>query len=546
MISKIIFALLILSKFLFSNITFNEISESAGVSFPMNAMGVCLFDYNNDGWDDIFVANQEGDDLLFQNNGDMTFEEISVEAEVHTSGASKIALPADYDADGYLDLFVGVANNLSKLYHNEGNGTFIETSIDVGIQHNGNINGGSWGDYNDDGWIDLYIVNFGQQNFLYENNNGSFEDITQDVGAQGPMNDLNMMAVFFDYNNDGVMEILGTQDGYRGNYLLEMQMYGLYANIASQNNILANDLLQGMGMTISDYNRDGWLDVYFSNLHQNMLFRNNGNNSFTDVSLETGAQDPFASMTWGTNFLDADNDGWQDIYNNNLSGFAGVGNTFFKNLGDGTFIEAASDVGLFSFNNGYGSAVSDLDHDGDIDIIAVGHSNSNGLLLYRNDTPLENHWSDIILSGNYPNNHAIGVMLNVWTEDEMQTSYIHAGCSYLSQDSFTQHFGLGIYDSIDSVVVHWPSQTTHYYNIPSGLIVTLFEDSICYPSGDTTFDNTLDILDIVACVSYIISDFVFDEYQLCLSDMTQDNQTDILDIVAMVNIVVNQSTLIKF
>ncbi|NOZ08885.1 MAG: hypothetical protein GXO91_08450 [FCB group bacterium] len=537
-VSAIIYCSLTL---LFSGIQFSEISETAGLATPIQGKGVCVFDYNRDGLDDIFVANHSGDDLLFRNDGGLTFTEIGNSAGVFSTGASQLGLAADYDADGDLDLFVGVTNARCSLYRNEGNGSFSEVSAEVGLIHEGNVLGGSWGDYNDDGWPDLYIVDFGGQNYLFENTGGSFLDVTGETGAQGPMNDLCMMATFFDFDNDGDFEILGTQDGYRGNYLLEMQVYGLYANLAAETGIQAMESLQGMGLTIADYNRDGWFDVYFSNLHQNMLFRNNGDRTFSDVSAESNAQDPFFSMTWGTVFFDADNDGWLDIYNNNESGFGNIGNTFFHNLGDGTFQEMGDTAGLESFNSGYGAAAADFDGDGDQDIIAVGYDDENGIEFYRNDTTPASDWLEIDLAGAVPNRYALGVRLVLWSGGEQQADFIQSGNGFLSQNSFTKHFGLGESSAVDSVIVYWPGGSTCYEGLPVNREITLTEGMDCYPNGDLNSDADLDILDIVLLVSYLTGDIQLNTDQECLADANQDFAVDILDIVTFIGEILARS-----
>ncbi len=525
----------------FSEILFSEISEVSGLAAPVQGKGVCVFDYDQDGLDDIFVANHSGDDRLFRNAGELFFTEVSGQAGVASAGASQIGLAADYDADGDPDLFVGVTNAQCRLYRNEGNGTFTEVSTEAGLIHEGNVLGGSWGDYNGDGWPDLYIVDFGGQNYLYENTGGNFLDVTGETGAQGPMNDLCMMAVFFDFDNDGDFEILGTQDGYRGNYLLEMQVYGLYANLAAETGILAMESLQGMGLTVADYNRDGWFDVYFSNLHQNMLFRNNGDRTFSDVSAESNTQDPFFSMTWGTVFFDADNDGWQDIYNNNESGFGSISNTFFHNLGDGTFQEMAEATGLDSFNSGYGTACADFDGDGDQDIIAVGYDDENGIEFYRNDTSPAGNWLEVSLTGNAPNRLALGVRLALWSGGDQQAAFIQSGNGFLSQNSYTKHFGLGENSDVDSLIVYWPSGSTCYEGLPVNRSITLMEGLACYPDGDLNDDAALDILDVVILVSALIGDSQLNTEQECLADANQDFAVDILDIVTFIGEILGRS-----
>ncbi len=514
---------------------FSEISAEAGVQAQIQARGVCVFDYNNDGFADIFVTNHQGDDLLFRNDGNMSFTEVGETAGVSNSGASQVAVAADYDADGDTDLFVGVSNNLSKLYRNDGDGMFTEVSMETGLIHTGNVFGGAWGDYNNDGKPDLYIANLGDRNYLFENTGGSFIDVTFDVGAQGPMNDLCMQAIFLDYDDDGDMEIIGTQDGYRGNYLLSMQMYGMYANIASEANIVAADVLQGMGIISGDYDRDGWFDLYVTNLNENLLFRNNGDGTFSNVSQTANVQDQPMSMAWGTVFIDADNDGWLDIFSNNESGFGGVPSSFFYNNGNGTFIETSMSAGLYLYNSGYGCAAGDFDSDGDQDLVVVGYDVDNGVLLFENDTQIGNHWLQIRLKGNPPATESIGTVVEVWSDGMLMKDMVTAGSGFCSQNSFDLQFGLGEKTAVDSIIIHWPSGDRTYFPDEIDRLYQIRENDYCIPTGDITGDHALDILDIVAAVAYILYDMALDDTQICQSDLNNDGITDILDVLRMVN-----------
>ncbi|MFQ6609887.1 MAG: FG-GAP-like repeat-containing protein [Fidelibacterota bacterium] len=524
---------LLLISILNSQVQFTDITELSGVQSYVQGRGVCVFDFNNDGQDDFFVCNHQGDDLLYQNSGGMTFSNIAESAGVSSSGQSQVAVAADYDADGDLDLFVGVTNNLSKLYRNNGNSTFLEVSLEVGIIYTGNILGAAWGDYNNDGWVDLYIANFGGRNYLFQNNEGIFTDVTFEVGAQGPMNDFCMQAIFIDFDNDGDQEILGTQDGYRGNYLLSMQMYGMYANIAGQANILAYEILQGMGVMAGDYNRDGWFDLYFTNLHENILFRNDGDGTFTNVSEESNSQDQQNSMAWGSVFIDSDNDGWLDIFSNNESGFGNVPTSYFHNLGDGTFEDLTQESGLYLFNSGYGSAISDLDNDGDSDLLVIGYDTESGVILFRNDSNGGN-WIQINLDSAGNNRDQIGTVIDVWAQGIIQRKVIHAGSGFCSQNSFTQNFGLGESQLVDSLIIHWMDGMTTYYPFEINHVFEISEGELCIPYGEVTNDHALDILDIVAMVSNIMGYLEFTPLQDCQADQNVDGAIDVSDVILLV------------
>ena len=519
----------------FTQPQFVEISEVAGVQSAIQGRGVCIVDINNDNLDDFFVCNHSGNDKLYLNEDNFQFMDISEESGTAYSGASQVAVAADYDADGFIDIFVGVSNNLAKLYRNNGDNTFTETSFDVGLIYTGNILGAAWGDYNNDGWLDLYIANFNERNYLFENNSGVFTDVTFEVGAQGPMSDLCMQAIFLDYDEDGDTEIIGTQDGYRGNYLLTMQPNNMYSDIAGMVGIEADDILQGMGVMAGDYNRDGRFDLYFTNLHENILFRQDDNGMFTDVSEESGTQDLPMSMAWGSSFFDADNDGWLDIFSNNESGFGGVPTSFFHNLGDGTFTDIAINSGLYLWNSGYGCAIADFENDGDTDLIAVGYDVENGILLFENQSPQRN-WLEFRLSGNIPNRFAIGSVITLWTNNgEQQKQVLQAGTGFCSQDSYTINFGLNELTSVDSLVIKWPSDQITYFPMEINTLISINENQVCIPYGEVNGDFSIDVLDIVAVVAYILDSLNFDELQGCQADLNQDNSIDVLDVVIIVS-----------
>ena len=454
--------------FVFGQPYFTNITNMSGMTYDIRGEGVCIFDFNNDGFEDVFICdNNSGSNLLFKNLGNMQFEEVSFAVGITTSSSTRLPIAADFNNDGCLDLFIGALSSNSFLYKNNCDGTFIDVTSQSGIVTNGGIRGGAWSDINLDGFVDLYIGRLTETNYLFKNNgDGTFVDIAQNVNASGPQNNGLVMGLsFVDYDNDGDQDLFITQDNNLGNILLRKEDSGIFIDLSIPSSV--NLPVMGMGVAIGDYNRDGWFDIYTSNLYENSLLMNSPEGEFYDVADSAGVQDIPGSMAWGTFFFDADNDGWLDIFNNNESGFGNVPNSFFKNHGDGTFEDLSASSGLQSYNNGIGSAYGDLDNDGDLDIIAVGHPSPDGsIILYRNDTPMQN-WVQFKVDGEGAQNinsdpYAIGSKLILYTSSGIQISTIFAGNSYCSQNSFIQHFGLGSDTAIDSLIVYWPNTTEKY------------------------------------------------------------------------------------
>ncbi|MFQ6677489.1 MAG: FG-GAP-like repeat-containing protein [Fidelibacterota bacterium] len=447
-------------------IYFTNLTSEAGMNYNISGEGVCIFDFDNDDLEDVFVCDRNnGSNLLFHNLGSMEFEEVSFAVGITTSAETRLPLAADYNNDGYLDLFIGAMKGNSFLYRNNGDGTFSDVTVRSGIVTNGGLEGGAWNDVNNDGWIDLYVGRLTEFNYFFKNNgDGTFTDFAQNINAAGPQNGGLVMGLgFFDYDNDGDDDLFLTQDNNRGNILLRKEESGVFSDISASAGVILP--VMGMGVALGDYNRDGWIDVYTSNLYENSLLQNSPQGYFYDVADLTGVSDIPGSMAWGTFFFDADNDGWLDIFNNNQSGFGDVPNSFFRNLQNGSFEDLSQSSGLQSYNNGIGCAYGDLDNDGDLDIIAAGHSYSDGsVLLYRNDSP-SNNWVQFLLQSNEGDPFAIGAKIIIYTQSGSQFSQVAAGNGYCSQNTLRQHFGLGDEIDIDSVVVNWPDGEREFFDV---------------------------------------------------------------------------------
>ncbi|MBA65768.1 MAG: hypothetical protein CMG55_08210 [Candidatus Marinimicrobia bacterium] len=448
---------LFIFNFLSGEILFTDISDNAGVSFSGMSEAVCVFDYNNDGLDDILFTTRNGGTIhLYENSGGMNFTDVSIESNLGVVMEARTAVAGDYDNDGDLDLFIGATIGESKFFRNNGNGTFQDITNLTGINISEQVRGCTWFDFDQDGFLDLYIGLLYEPNLLFKNNaDGTFVDIAQTVGATGPFSAGIIMGLgAIDYDRDGDQDIFITQDNNNGNILLENQGNGYFLDISQSSQ--TNLQVMGMGVAFGDINRDGFFDFYTTNLYENSLLLNSSDGTFTDISFSSGTQDIPGSMGWGTFFFDANNDGWLDIYNNNETAFGGVYNSLMINQGDLTFSMLGESCGAILANNGYGSSFSDFDHDGDLDMILVGHSSNIGSInLLQNDSDNLN-WIILNLEQAQGNLFAVGATVELYHGTNYQLNYVSAGNGYCSQNTLDVHFGLDDMTYVDSVIVTWP------------------------------------------------------------------------------------------
>ena len=447
---------------------FTDITIDTGILFSGVSEGVCVFDYNNDGMDDILFTTRNGSsNHLYRNEGNMIFMDVSFESNIGVTMEARTAVAGDFDNDGDLDVFIGATVGESMLFENTGEGTFQDITDISGINISDQVRGSSWVDHDKDGFLDLYVGLLYEPNKLFKNNgDGTFVDVAQNIGAAGPLTAGIIMGLgFIDYDRDGDQDLFITQDNNNGNILLRYEDYGAYTDVSAISQI---DLdVMGMGVAFGDIDRDGLFDFYTTNLYENSLLLNSISGVFLDISTSSGTEDIPGSMGWGTFFFDANNDGWVDIYNNNETAFGGVINSLMINQGDQTFNMLNYESGAVINNNGYGSAFSDFDQDGDLDMILVGHPSSSGSInLLRNDSDPQN-WIMFKLSQLEQNIYGVGSTIELYHGNTRQLNFIGAGNGYCSQNTLNVHFGLGQETIIDSVIVFWPDGISESF---SGLV----------------------------------------------------------------------------
>ncbi len=490
----------------------NEIKKSGIIAGPYqgraltNHSGIAWGDYDGDGHLDVLVSR--GVVTLYKNNGDGTFTDVTEKAglkDIIGTGA----FFGDYDNDGCPDIYFSGSN---RLVHNNCNGTFTDVTQKAGIKSSNSGRGASWVDYDGDGFLDLYVTNYGssevtadkyiyfsEPNVLYHNNHdGTFTDVTKKAGVEG-VNNCNMdgpekghidsrngpykesfQPVWFDYNNDGWPDLfIATDAGISPLY--KNNGDGTFTNVTKEAGLCR--LGSGMGVTVGDYNNDGNMDIYVTNILANYLWQNQGNGTFREVAAEAKVSD-FDSLGWGTSFLDYDNDGNLDLYV--VNGIAkdatyktyegGKIDRLYKNNGKGSFLEVAGMEGILGNYNKEPVAIADYNEDGFLDIFVVSgrYEENHHYSLYTNQGN-SNSWLTIKLIGTKSNRDAIGARIILKANGKTQTREIINGSSFLSQNSPWQTFGLGKSKKIDSIEVRWPSgkkQVLENINVKQTLTIT--------------------------------------------------------------------------
>ena len=476
--------------------------------------GAAWIDYDNDGDSDLVVGTTP-----FRNNGDGTFTN-----EADTSGLESIREPSadavfdDYNNDGCQDMYrVGYETENSQgqkdsLYKNNCNGTFSDVTAEAGISDAYHGWGAAWADYNNDGFDDVYVANWGitpkdgpyvfEPNLLYRNNgDGTFADVTDVTGVEGfpRCEKLRQMLrgnykdlfesrvkpayqpIWFDYNNDRLPDLFVATDTFLSP-LYRNRGDGTFSDVTEEAGLCK--LGTGMGVTVGDYDNDGYLDLYVTNTGKNYLWHNMGDGTFREVAEETGVAD--TGLGWGTGFFDYDNDGYLDLaVINGASGRParyepGIKQNEFdelyRNNGDGTFSTVTGPAGISGNDFKRGAAFGDYNNDGFVDFfVATFDTDSAEHRLYTNRTT-RNHWLSILLVGTKSNGNAVGARITLKSGGLSQMREITAGDSFLSQSSFVQTFGLGKHTLVDQLEVAWPSGArTKLLNIAVDQKITITE-----------------------------------------------------------------------
>jgi len=501
---------LFFSNILCSQIAFEDVASYIGVDYSYGDSeyggGVSFADFNNDGWDDITYASEDGAQVYFFKNNNGVFNLVTLNG-ISNTYKTKQVIWIDYDNDGDKDLFATAIEGINQFYRNDGDMSFTNISSTIGFfQTDLFTYGASFGDIDNDGDLDVFISNRtnteeNQRNYLYRNDEGIYIDITQSSGI--PIQDedgnensqLSFCTIFFDYNKDGFQDIYLANDKIDNiNRLYKNLGNGTFedVSVASGSGIAVN----AMTTTLGDYNNDGWFDIYITNTQSsqagngNVLLMNNADGTFTNVAEETGTT--FNSFAWGAVFLDADNDTLLDLYVS--GGFDGsIGSflsaAFYHQQNDGTFV-IPQNIGFENdTRKSYSNAIGDINNDGKPDIIVCNDIENN--FLWENKTVNENNWLKVKLEGVISNRDGIGNTIEISIDGESQYRYTLAGEGYLSQNSFYEFFGTGTATEIDFIKVTWTATgiTETISNIDVNQAIIIKEGSGILSNTDIQTDN---------------------------------------------------------
>ena len=508
---------------------FTDVAEKAGLTMQeifggvdtkkyiieTTGTGIAIFDYDNDGWPDIFLVNgtrlgalPDGpapSNHLYRNNHDGTFSDVTAMVGLGATGWGQGVCVGDYDNDGWEDLYITFYGK-NRLYHNQG-GMFSEVSEKAGVAGSGK----AWGtgcafvDYDRDGRLDLVVANYvdfdlaaapapgerptcmwkgvpvmcgpsglpGAKNILYHNKgDGTFEDVTTKAHIDRTDGHYALSVSTLDFDEDGWPDIFIACDS-TPNILYRNNHDGTFTDVAVTADAAFNEdgrEQAGMGSTIADYNGDGHLDIFKTNFSDDTstLYRNNGDGTFTDSTSVAGLGLYTQYLGWGTMFFDFDNDGWPDLILANGHVYPEVdaqhlGSSYkeprilYHNNGDGTFsdISASAGTGITTSASSRGLAVGDLWNDGRMSAVVSNMNAVPSLLVNQIRTP--NHWIAIRTVGTKSNRDGIGARILVKAGSRILVDEVRSGSSYISNSDMRVHFGLGAAAKVEWVEVHWPS-----------------------------------------------------------------------------------------
>jgi hypothetical protein len=514
-----------------SPVQFIDVAQQAGLTIPnvwggieqkrviieTKGSGLAFFDFDQDGWLDIYLSN--GDRLnehwppgkaptthLYKNNRDGTFTDVTEKSGLGRPGWQTGVCVGDYDNDGWDDLFCTFWGH-NILFRNNGNGTFTDVTRKAGLAQEK----GRWGtgctflDYDRDGCLDLFVCNFikldpdkpvsskdmnfcqwkgvptmcgprglpGDTDILYHNNgDGTFTDVSEKAGILKPGPRYSITAVSYDFDNDGWPDIYVAVDS-EPSVMFRNNHDGTFTDVAVMAGCAYNDdghEQAGMGVGVADYDCDGWLDIFKTNFADDTsdLYHNNGDGTFSDLSFNSGVGINNNFVAWGCGFIDYDNDGWLDIMQVNGHVYPEIdnynfGETFknprlvYRNLGNGRFKDVSSTMGpgITERFSSRGAAFGDYDNDGDIDALILNMNDVPSLL--HNVGGNKQNWIKIKLLGTKCNRTAIGARVRVATGTHIQMDEVHSGTSVMSQSDLRLHFGLGKAETVDWIEVRWPT-----------------------------------------------------------------------------------------
>jgi hypothetical protein len=494
--------------------------------------GVAFLDYDNDGWMDLLVlsgtrlegAPSGATNRLYKNNRDGTFADVTTKAGLQRSGWASAVTIGDYDNDGYDDIFITYYGQ-NVLYRNNGDGTFTDVTERAGLRQSAVRYGSgcSWVDYDRDGKLDLFVANYlnttleklpkpgensdctwkgvpvncgprglptGSVQLFHNNGDGTFTDVSKASGVSAASGSYPMTVVAADYDNDGWPDIYVACDS-TPSWLFRNQHNGAFREEGLERGVaLSEDGLEqaGMGVGVGDYDLDGNLDIFKTHFADdtNVLYHNDGKGNFDDVTIRTGLGVETRYVGWGAGIVDLDNDGLPDIFVATGSVYPEVEKKLpaypfrtprlvFRNLGDGRFEELIEEAGsgISAPHASRGCAFGDFDNDGDMDILVMNMNETPSLL--RNDVSGGHHWLKVLLVGVQSNRSAIGSRVVARYGTRRQAQEVQAQSSFYSANDRRLHFGLGKEASAD-LTIRWTNGATEAIpNVAADQLVVIRE-----------------------------------------------------------------------
>lgn len=456
----------------FTQVTFTDVGVTMGVADPGAAQGVTFVDVNNDGYLDIFLANNNTPSKLWINNGGTAFTESSTAWGVNLNVPTRGISCGDFDNDGFVDVMIGNWQQNIMLFKNSGT-AFVNFSTNAGVafmSYGGSIN---WFDFNNDGKLDVLFANNGmppRYNYFFRNDNlTSFTEVALSVGLNDSSSTLALASG--DYDNDGDLDMfLGTQS-FPGSLLTGILYQnngnGTFTNVTQTSGVTTD--YYTWGAEWGDYNNDGWLDLYLaSTTGFNQLYKNNGNGTFTEVSMSVGIN--VTGSSYSCSWFDFDNDGDLDIY---VARGLNNADKMYRNDGT-TFTDVASTIGLTDVQHSSAVSAGDFNNDGWVDLYVNNNGTANR--LFKNNGGNSNNWVQFKLQGVNSNRSAIGSRVTVKTGLLSQIREVEGGSGGKGQNSLTLEFGLGTEIVIDSVIVRWTSGLVQgFANVAPNTIYTVIE-----------------------------------------------------------------------